>query len=611
MKAGFIAFDRVTRKRAAQVVRSFRKSDVGGKGTRLFILLMVLMLAVIALNVVNSYVGRDFMSSIEHRDSAAFARYAVLYLLVFAVSTAVAVCFRFSEERLGLLWRESLTRQLSDAYLNHCLQPHGSAPERVANPDQRIAEDVRAFTSTSLSFVLLILNGSFTVLAFSSVLWTISPLLFCVAVLYAILGSVFAIRLGRPLIGLNFRQSDKEANFRSELIHILEHSEEVALTHNEPLFRRRLSQRIGDWASNMRRIIGVNRNLSFFTTGYNYLIQIIPVLIVAPMFFRGEIEFGVVTQSAMVFATLLGAFSLIVTQFQSISSFAAVIVRLSELAFSIERAREPVVTPVTIRHEPRRLVFESLHLLAPDSATPLIQDLDFVMPERSCVLVNGPNDAARHALFHLLSGRWERGSGSVVMPEPGRMMLLPERPYLPPGTLRQLLRIETGDVRLNDLRTSQALRLLKLGELVDRVGGLDVVREWSEVFSLGEQQQFSCVRAIAANPDFILIDRPGTTLREAELARVIATFRQMGQSSLMFGGTGESHDPFDAVLKIETDGRWSYTPKIRALPELVAEESDIDEPHGTIRADQVAGASEMKRRAGGRGGQPDVDAAAG
>jgi putative ATP-binding cassette transporter len=361
----------------------------------------------------------------------------------------------------------------------------------------------------------------------------------------------------------------------------------------------------------MRRIIGVNRNLSFFTTGYNYLIQIIPALVVAPMFFRGEVEFGVITQSAMAFATLLGAFSLVVTQFQSISTFAAVIARLSELAFSIERAREPVVTPVLMRHEPRRLAFEGLELLAPDSGEPLVRGLDFVMPERSSVLVNGPNEAARHALFHLLAGRWERGGGSVVLPEANRLMFLPERPYLPPGTLRQLLRVETGDVRVSDLRTSQALRLLKLGEVINRVGGLDVARDWSEALSLAEQQLFSCVRAIAANPDFIVFDRPGTALREAELSRVISSFRQMGQGSLMFGGTGESHELFDAVLAIEEDGSWNYTPKIRALPEAVPEESDPEEADAPVVSDPVLPAGDEKKTSRRRNGQPDIDAAAG
>lgn len=607
MAAGTVTFDRLTRKRLVQVVQGFLKSDAGGKGRRLAILLVVLMLVINALNVMTSYVGRDFMSAIERRNPSVFAQQAILYIVMFACSTAAAVFFRFCEERLGLLWRESLTRQLTEAYLKHCLRRQGDA-DRVANPDQRIAEDVRAFTTTSLSFALLLLNGTFTVIAFSGVLWSISQTLFVVAVIYAAGGSALAIRLGRPLIGLNFRQSDREANFRSELIHIRDHADAVAVTHNEPLFSRRLSQRIGDWASNMRRLIAVNRNLSFFTTGYNLLIQIIPALIVAPLFFSHKVEFGVITQSAGAFAILLGAFSLIVTQFQSISAFAAVIARLSELAGSIERAIDRPTTPIRMRTESRRLRFESIELLAVDTGVPLVRDLDLAIPERANLLVSGPNVAARHAMFHLLAGDWERGSGVLVTPDPGRMMLLPERPYLPTGTLRQILRVEGGDFRVNDLRTRQALRLLDLDDVVLRVGGLDVVRDWSECLSLAEQQLFSCVRAIAANPDFIIFDRPGTTLKNPELEDVLTAFRKMGQGSVTLSGTGEASELFDALLTIEMDGRWAYVPQIRAVKEEPVEPSEAN--HAII-ADRQIVPIVTKPVDSRDDGQPDFDSAAG
>src|SRR5262249_40626886 len=152
---------------------------------------------------------------------------------------------------------------------------------------------------------------------------------------YAALGTLAAIRLGRPLVGLNYRQSDQEANFRSDLIHVRENAESVALLRREGRLTARLLRRIDALADNFRRIPPGNPHLGFFTTGYNYLIQIIPTLIVAPLFIRGEVEFGVITQSAMAFTQLLGAFSLIINQVQSLSSFAAVIARLEALAVAV------------------------------------------------------------------------------------------------------------------------------------------------------------------------------------------------------------------------------------------------------------------------------------
>jgi putative ATP-binding cassette transporter len=208
-------------------------------------------------------------------------------------------------------------------YIDRGIYLHMSQEGAVSNPDQRITEDIRQLTTTTLSFVLMVINGTLTVLSFSGVLWTISPKLFLIAVLYAVAGSALTIWLGRPLIKLNYRQADCEANFRSELIWTHDHANEIAREGNQATTRDRLLARVDDVVGNLRRVISINRNLNFFTSGYNYLIQLIPILIVAPLFIRREVEFGVIGQATMAFATLLGAFSLVITQFQAISAYAS------------------------------------------------------------------------------------------------------------------------------------------------------------------------------------------------------------------------------------------------------------------------------------------------
>jgi putative ATP-binding cassette transporter len=332
------AISRKTLRRLMCAIANFLKSRVGGKARLLLAALLLLMLCINGMNVTNSYVGRYFMTAIENRDSAAFVRYAWLYLVVFAGSTLVGVLFRFTEERLGLLWREWLTRRITRVYIERRLFLHFSGEDAVSNPDQRMTEDVRQLTTTTLSFVLMMLNATLTVLSFSGVLWNISPKLFLVAVVYALGGSLLTIWLGRPLIRLNYRQSDFEADFRTELIRIQRDGEQIAAAGIEPDIKQKVNGRIDSVVSNLRHIIAINRNLNFFTSGYNYLIQLIPVLIVAPMFIRREVEFGVIGQSAMAFAALLGAFSLIITQFQAISSYASVVARLSEFVEQAENA---------------------------------------------------------------------------------------------------------------------------------------------------------------------------------------------------------------------------------------------------------------------------------
>ena len=333
--------NRKTFHRLIKSVAMFLKSPAGTSARWLLAALLVLMFAINAMNVANSYVGRYFMSAIEGRDSAGFARYAWLYAGVFAGSTMVGVLFRFTEERLGLLWRDWLTRRIAGLYIDNQLYLKMAGTDGVSNPDQRMTEDVRQLTTTTLSFLLMILNGTLAAVSFSGVLWTISPRLFLVAVLYAAIGSALTIWLGRPLVRLNYQQADREADFRTELINTTRNAKQIAQAGQGTDVRQRLMDRIDSLVGNLRNIIAINRNLGFFTTGYNYMIQLIPALIVAPMFIRGDVEFGVIGQSTMAFATLLGALSLIITQFQAISSYASVVSRLGEFSEAAENASAP------------------------------------------------------------------------------------------------------------------------------------------------------------------------------------------------------------------------------------------------------------------------------
>jgi|HubBroStandDraft_6_1064221.scaffolds.fasta_scaffold158896_2 putative ATP-binding cassette transporter len=302
--------------------------------------IVALLLTLNALNVANSYVGRNFITAISERNAEGYFKFSIAYLAVFVASTVVGVVCQFVQDRLALLWRDWLTGHLIDRYLAGQMFDWINTRRDIDNPDQRIAEDVRTFTGTLLSFVVMMVNAVLTTLAFAGVLWSIAPTLLLTAILYATLGSVLTIALGYKLVNLNNLQLKKEANLRHGLIHLREHLDPLDAQGQPSGTRiRSLLRRV---IRNSRTIIGVNRNLAFFTSGYNYLVPIIPILIVAPRYLGGQIEFGMVTQSAMAFAQLLGAFSLIVGQFSSISTFAAVIRRLGSLWEEMNSARESV-----------------------------------------------------------------------------------------------------------------------------------------------------------------------------------------------------------------------------------------------------------------------------
>lgn len=540
-----------------QAISRFAASEAGGMAKKLFALLIACMLALNGLNVVNSYVGRDFISSVESRDMPRFMRVSLLYVLVFGVCTVVAVFYRFVEERLGLLWRDWQTRQLLERYLDNRTYLRLAAAGEVENPDQRIAEDVRAFATTSLSFFLMSVNAAFTVIAFSGVMWSISPLLFAGAVGYAGLGSVVTILLGRRLVGLNFAQSDREADFRAELIHVRENVEGMAMLRREGRDRDRLLGRFSDVITNARRVVAVNRNVSFFTTGYNYLIPVIPVFVVAHLFMWGQVEFGVITQSAMAFAQLMGAFSLIVTQFQSMSSYAAVIARIRGLTEAMDGAATVPDGPLKVTEENGTLAYEHVTLRTPDGR-PLVRNLTVVIPHGRRVLVRAGNNRAKLALFRATAGLWHDGEGRITRPDDERIMFLPERPYLPKGTLRELMAKPADGGSITTVEIEEALRAVGLAALPGQSGGLDAEQEWSALLSLDEQALLAVARALLASPDFVFLDRLSSSLDKPKLKLVLEALTARGISYVALGRTGDEASWFDHELHIAEDGTWKW-----------------------------------------------------
>jgi putative ATP-binding cassette transporter len=553
-----VPISRQTWSRFGQAVGDFANCEVGGRARGLFALLIALLFAFNGLNVWNSYVGRDFMTAIAERDSARFIRQAIIYLGVFGASALVGACYSFTEQRLGLLWREWLTRRLLGAYLDRRAYYRLSAAGVLTSPDERIAEDVRAFTTTTLSFVLMLCNATVTVVAFSGVLWSISRTLFAVAVVYAASGSALTVLFGRPLVWLNYNQLDKEADFRANLVHVQQNAESIALLHREERIGARLRRRFEDLTANMRRIISVNRNLAFFTNGYNYLIQIIPALIVAPLFIRGEVEFGVITQSTMAFSTLLGALSLVVTQFQSISSFAAVIARLGSLVDAMEDARSPAAAPIEVREDEAQVAYERLTLLAPGSDHVLVRDLSVSIPFGTRVLIMGPDDAAKVALFRATAGMWKNGSGRIVRPGLDAILFLPERPYLPPGALRDVLVPAGREGLIGDEQIATLLHFLGLEPMLERTGGLDVERDWDDVLSLSEQQLLSVARAVLAAPRFAFLERPRAVLGSEQADRILSLLSERSITYLTLGDGTDGLDDYDALLELAADGGWTW-----------------------------------------------------
>jgi putative ATP-binding cassette transporter len=549
--------------RLVEITKAFFTSPVRWRALAALGLLVALLLSLNGLNVVNSYVGRGFMTAIAETDPNGYYRFALLYLAVFAGSTLVAVFYQFVTDRLALLWRQWLTNQFVDQYLSGQAYYRINQHATIDNPDQRISEDIKTFTTDLLSFFLVLLNSTITTIAFAGVLWSITPWLLVAAVLYALFGTLMALIVGRRLVGLNNLQLKKEADLRYGLVHVREYAAPIALSHGERQEHRLVRSRLKSVVENFKAIIAVNRNLGFFTSGYNYLVPILPVFIVAPRYFRGEIEFGVITQSAMAFAQLLGALSVVLVQFQNISSFAAVVARLGALWEAIRETQVPARRPIEIVENGNKVAYERLTLRTPKEDRLLVKELSLVIPQGRRVLITGSNGAGKSALFRATAGFWDAGEGRIIRPSRGQVMFLPERPFTVAGSLRDELRYGCPSSAITDSQVREVLRKVQFEAVLERVGGLDAERDWPNALSAGEQQLLAFARLLLVNSPFAFLDRACSALSSQQAKRC---YELLSATSITFISIGEQNlqEYHDSVLELQEGGRWSERTARRA-----------------------------------------------
>jgi len=546
--------------RIIRITRPLFQSEARWSATAWLVALLVLCLGGTGLNVVNNNVNRLFFNAITDRTHPAYIRMAIYYVLVFACLTVVAVLAKFCEERLGLLWRGWLTDHLVDRYLKNRAYHRLMNRSDIDNPDQRMTEDVKTFTTMTLSFLLLFLRATTDAVAFAGVLWLISPLLLWAALGYSIIGSLLTIFVGRKLVNLNNLQLRKEANFRYELIHVREYADSIAILRGEKQQKARLVRRLSELVDNFRLIVSVNRDLGLFTTMYNWMIQLIPVLIIAPRFFSGQIEFGVISQSVGAFATILGAFSLIITQFAAISSFAAVINRLGSIWEALDEPVTSMADRLEIIFDENRVAYEKVTLRSPKTDKILVDQLDLEIPLGRRLLILGPDGIGKTSLGRATVGIWDNGEGRIYRPSPENILFVPQRPYTALGTLRD--QFFEGDVFSQDAdeRLIATLTQLAFGPILDRVGGLDTERDWSNILTVGEQQLLGIARLLISKPRFAFLDRATNALSTARARHVYELLSHTSITYISVGDQAYLRDFHDNVMELQEDGKWTTGP---------------------------------------------------
>ena len=522
--------------------------------------LLGLCVAVVAVSVFSSFVMRDFTTALAQRDRAAWVRGIWKVIAVLFISVPVGVFYRYSSERLSLAWRRWLTQVLIKRYFFNRAYYRIRSSESVDNPDQRIAEDVKLFTTGVLNFFLIIVNSVMTLVGFIGVLWFVSGKLVAVLFTYAAVGTIVSMLFGRRLVGLYFNQYQKEATFRYSLIRVRDNAESIAFFRGEKREHRDLIERLNETLLNSAWIIGWTRNLGFFSNGYNYLAAIIPALIVGPMFMRGDVEFGVVTQAEGAFASVLAAVSVIIAQIEGLSSFTAGIRRLGDLwdnldEFDAEDAREAEEAKIAVNEEALHLKLDDVTVQTPGGEKTLARHLSFQLPRRGSLLVMGESGSGKSSLLRTIAGLWQSGSGAIDRPAHNRLIFLPQKPYMVPGNLRAQLMYPLGEEDAKDDVIAAVLEQVNLHDIFARVGGdLGKVVDWTNVLSLGEQQRVAFARLFLKKPAIAFLDEATSALDEENERFLYEKLRASGIAFVSVGHRSTLKEFHDTLLLLKNDG---------------------------------------------------------
>ena len=567
-------FDRFTMSRIRVIVMPFFHSEKKKKARLLLSLLLGFAITVALVQVMMSYVARDFMDAFTQRNGAAFRKNLWLYFGTFALAVPIGVYYRFTEEKLALLWRQWMTYHLLKRYFANRSYYQLRSSHVIDNPDQRIAEDVKNFTTTTLSFLLITLNSCVTLLAFTGVLWSISKTLVLALVVYAVLGTVISILIGRRLVALHYYQYEKEGNFRYGMVRVRDNAESIAFYRGEKREHRDLVSKFLAIFDNTTKLIGWNRNLSFFTTSYNYCALLVPVLVVAPIYFAGEIQIGTVLQAGGAFAAVLAATSLIITQFDRLSNFAAGVSRLDALwtglteedpeerrddaAFGPDLPESHSIDPIEVG---KRLYIENLDVQTPDGGKTLLKALDLNLRPGTSMLLMGPSGTGKSSLLRTIAGLWNTGGGSITRPPLARMMFLPQRPYMVQGSLRDQLLYPGQNEDLNDGEISLVMEAVNLAEITDRVDN-DFTRtvDWTNILSLGEQQRLSFARLLLRKPAMAFLDEATSALDEANERHLYQLLRESNITFVSVGHRSTLKEYHDQLLSLNKDATWLLEP---------------------------------------------------
>ncbi len=526
-------------------------------------LLVLLLLAETRFAVLFNQQTGEFTSALAARDEERFWDAIQLCLVLLMLAVPIYAFYYYVRDKLGILWRRWLTNRFLDGYFSkrHFYELNSNAG--IDNPDQRIAEDINTFTQRSLYFLLILIGAMLQLVAFSSVLWSISREMVYFLVLYATFGTLVTLFVfGKVLIGLNFLQLKREADFRFGLVRIRENAESIAFYRGEAQESQQIKRRFTEAFNNFNRLIKSQLFLNLFQYAYGLLTIVLPSALIASRVLSGELEVGSAVQAAGAFAAVLSAMTVIVENFESLSRFAAGIDRLSTFSRVLAGKAEGSLRSggVIVSVHASRLALEDVTLQTPNQERTLIRNLSLAIDAGQGLMIVGDSGSGKSSLLRAIAGLWYCGSGRILRPDPEDLLFLPQQPYMILGSLRSQLLYPNKDRPIADADLLHLLERVNLPDLAARFGGLDLDLDWDKLLSVGEQQRIALARVLLTQPRYVMLDEATSAL---DVANEESLYRQLAASGTTIVSVGHRATILkyhQQVLQLTGDGAWLLQP---------------------------------------------------
>jgi len=380
-------------------------------------ILLILLSGFSSITVLFSYLSRDLMTALQEKNLTGFYHCMLLYAAGFIIATPVTALFGFMQQKTAINWRLWLTTHFLGRYFKNRAYYHISNDPAIDNPDQRISDDINSLTHNNLTILLMIFNSLVQFFAFVGILWSISTKLVVILICYAAFGTMVSTLLGKRLLDLNFQQIRKNADFRYGLIHVRDNTESIAFYRGEDRENSQVLERLRAAISNNLLLATWERNLSFFTTGYNFIPLVLPTLVLAPHYFADQMSLGVLMQATGAFGSVLSALAVIVTNFSTLSSIAAGAARLETFAARLEQpmeAQQQAASTKITSHEELQMALDNVTLLTPDYQHTLLQEATAEVLPGNGMLITGPSGVGKSSLLRAIAGLWNAGKGQIT-----------------------------------------------------------------------------------------------------------------------------------------------------------------------------------------------------